>query len=60
MTATREAFRDWVLKEWRRQAIPRWREVLEEARAAGHEWRARYAEWMLTEVLVDDQVEGEG
>lgn len=57
---TREGFRDWVLKEWRRQAVPRWREVIEEARAQGQLRRARYAEWMLTEVLVDADAGGEG
>lgn len=56
---TPETFRDWILWEWRRQAIPRWREILQEARAAGRQWRAEYAEWMLTEVLVDDGPERE-
>jgi hypothetical protein len=49
-----------MLEEWRRQAIPRWREVLEEARAAGHQWRARYAEGMLAEVLMDADAGGDG
>lgn len=54
---THDSFREWVLREWRRQAIPLWRDVLAEARAAGHEWRATYAEWMLAEVLVDVEPE---
>ncbi len=55
-----ETFGEWLLREWRHQAIPRWREILQEARAKGQLRRARYAEWMLTDVLVDADPGGEG
>jgi len=55
-----ETFHARMLREWRWSAIPQWREVLQEARAQGQEHRAQYAQWMLTEVLIDSHAGGEG
>ena len=43
--------RDWVLEVWAREVTPIWQRVFEESIAAGDRERARYARWMLREVL---------
>ena len=55
-TASRQDFHCWILEEWRREAIPQWRRVFEEAQATGHIQRADYAKWILQEILhADDE-----
>jgi hypothetical protein len=41
----------WILEEWRRISIPEWQRILKEAESAGDTQRAKYARWMLSEVL---------
>lgn len=40
-----------ILEEWRRVSIPEWRRILKDAELAGDTPRARYAQWMLSDVL---------
>ena len=42
---------DVVLERWRKDSIPRWRDILQESIDKGTNSRREYAEWMLKEVL---------
>ena len=44
---------DPLLEEWRRVSIPEWRRILAESTDRGDDRRAKYARWMLLEVLFD-------
>lgn len=45
----------WLLEEWRRISIPDWRRILKESSETGNISREKYARWMLSEVLIDDE-----
>ncbi len=44
-------FDEWQYNTWRKDALPAWRRVLEEAIAKGQTKRAEYARWILTDIL---------
>ncbi len=43
----------WMLWEWRRVSIPKWRRILQESIDLGDGRREEYARWMLEEILID-------
>ena len=47
----------FMLREWRRVSIPRWRDILQESIERGDASREEYARWMLREVLLDPEYE---
>ena len=44
-----------ALSEWRRASIPEWRRILSESIEQGEADREKYARWMLSEVLGDQE-----
>jgi hypothetical protein len=47
--------KQWILEEWRRLSIPEWRRILKESIGTGNISREKYARWMLSEILKDDE-----
>ena len=45
----------WMLWEWRRVSIPKWRCILHESIDQGDGRREEYARWMLEEILLDPE-----
>lgn len=44
----------WILWEWRRVSIPRWREILKVSAYSNNDSRREeYARWMLRDILLD-------
>ena len=50
-----EGLEPWMLWEWRRVSIPRWRCILQESIDQGDSRREEYARWMLEEILLDPE-----
>lgn len=48
---------DPLLEEWVRISIPEWRRILVESSDKGDGRRAKYARWMLREILLDPKYE---
>ena len=48
-----KALEPWMLWEWRRVSIPKWRRILKESIYLGDGRREEYARWMLEEILID-------
>ena len=49
-----DGMKEWMLGEWRKVAVPSWRRILAEANEHGPARRAKYAEWMLSDVLEEE------
>ena len=45
----------WMLWEWRRVSIPKWRIILKESIDVSDHRREEYARWMLDEILLDPE-----
>lgn len=54
-----EGAEPWMLWEWRRISIPEWRRVLAESIEQGTTHREDYARWMLRDVLLDPDYDGD-
>ena len=52
-----EGCEPWMLWEWRRVSIPRWREILQASIFRGDRAREKYARWMLRDILLDPDYE---
>jgi len=55
--AREEGLEPWMLWEWRRVSIPKWRRILQQSIQRGDSRRAEYARWMLKDVLLDPEYE---
>lgn len=55
----KEGIGAWMLWEWRRISLPKWRHILEESLWKGNRLREEYARWMLREILFDPEYESE-
>jgi len=50
-----DALQSIMVKEWQRVSLPEWKRILQDSIEKRDTERAKYAEWMLSKVLVDSE-----